>query len=423
MGGIASSLNGIHHRLSISIHSKCLSALSTVTKYRDLVSFLKMLPDEKTPLVSYESETNSRQERTVTVADNSRSDNHVDKSAEPLPEEPLGDVSIQSVHCHTEPREDCSNKKSRNKLMWSNLFIIVSISVEVVGGYYSNSLAIGTDVAHLIADLSAIWISIIAIKLAQWPRSMRMTFGWYRAEVVGAMLSVGIIWAVTAILVICAVFRIMSKEQSEMNGLAMLITSGLGLGINLIMYKFLDHSHAHGGGDPEHGHSHGAGEKNINTWSAQIHVIGDFFQSFGVCVASGVIYAKPEYTIADPIATCICSVVVLGATGPILWDIFAIFMEAVPSAISYSSVRNTLMTVPGIQAVHSLRIWSLSSNKTAISAHLVLDPNDDSDDAQKVCQAATLSIRQHHNPIEITLQVERKQPEMDNCGQCKEKIE
>ena len=72
-------------------------------------------------------------------------------------------------------------------------------------------------------------------------------------------------------------------------------------------------------------------------------------------MASGVIYAKPEYTIADPIATCICSVVVLGATGPILWDIFAIFMEAVPSAISYSSVRNTLLTVPGIQAVHNLR--------------------------------------------------------------------
>ena len=168
--------------------------------------------------------------------------------------------------------------RSRNKLIWSNLFIIVSISIEVVGGYFSNSLAIGTDVAHLIADLSAIWISIYAIDLAKRPRSKRMSFGWYRAENVGAMVSVLIIWAVTGFLVICAVFRMMSKEH-EMNGLVMLITSGLGVFINCIMYKFLDHSHGHGEGDAEHGHS--PGEKNINTWSAQIHVIGDFFQSLG----------------------------------------------------------------------------------------------------------------------------------------------
>ena len=126
--------------------------------------------------------------------------------------------------------------RSRNKLIWSNLFIIVSISIEVVGGYFSNSLAIGTDVAHLIADLSAIWISIYAIDLAKRPRSKRMSFGWYRAENVGAMVSVLIIWAVTGFLVICAVFRMRSKEH-EMNGLVMLITSGLGVFINCIMYK------------------------------------------------------------------------------------------------------------------------------------------------------------------------------------------
>ena len=124
-------------------------------------------------------------------------------------------------------------------------------------------------------------------------------------------------------------------------------------------------------------------------------------------IAAIVIYFKPDWEIVDPICTFVFSLLVLGTTVSILRNTLAVIMEAAPPGISYSSVRNTLLTVPGIQAVHNLRctvgtkihssnlkldfrIWSLTTDKTAMSAHLVLEANND---AEKVLRAATLSIR------------------------------
>ena len=110
----------------------------------------------------------------------------------------------------------------------------------------------------------------------------------------------------------------------------------------------------------------------------------------GVFIAALVIYFKPEWAIVDPICTFVFSLLVLGTTVTILRNTLAVIMEAAPPGTSYSSVRHTLLAVPGIQAVHNLRIWSLTTDKTAMSAHLVLEPKED---AEKVLRDATLSIR------------------------------
>ena len=158
---------------------------------------------------------------------------------------------------------------------------------EVVGGVLSNSLAIATDAAHLLTDFASFMISLFAIWVAGRPSSQRMSFGWHRAEVLGAMVSVLMIWVVTGVLVYMAVLRVISMEF-EIDAKVMLITSGLGVLVNIIMGASLhQHGHSHGGGgggaDAEHGHghSHGGGEENINVKAAFIHVIGDFLQSLG----------------------------------------------------------------------------------------------------------------------------------------------
>ena len=107
-------------------------------------------------------------------------------------------------------------------------------------------------------------------------------------------------------------------------------------------------------------------------------------------IAALVIYFKPEWAIVDPICTFVFSLLVLGTTVTILRNTLAVIMEAAPPGTSYSSVRHTLLAVPGIQAVHNLRIWSLTTDKTALSAHLVLGAKED---AEKVLRDATLSIR------------------------------
>lgn len=174
----------------------------------------------------------------------------------------------------------------------------------ILGGYLSNSLAIATDAAHLLTDFASFMISLFSLWIATRPATKRMSFGWYRSEVIGALTSVLLIWIVTGILVYLAVQRVIDTNF-EIDAFMMLITSGLGVLVNLVYEFFLhiinllsisfycfnsmgltlhQHGHTHGGGSS---HSH---DQNINVRAAFIHVIGDFLQSLGVFVAALVIY-------------------------------------------------------------------------------------------------------------------------------------
>ncbi|KAE9555390.1 hypothetical protein FO519_001402 [Halicephalobus sp. NKZ332] len=104
---------------------------------------------------------------------------------------------------------------------------------EVVGGFWAQSLAIITDAAHLLTDLASMMISLFSIYIASRPRSQRMSFGWHRAEVVGAFLSVFLIWVVTGVLVFLAVQRMITKDY-EINATVMAITAGVGVVVNLM---------------------------------------------------------------------------------------------------------------------------------------------------------------------------------------------
>ena len=110
----------------------------------------------------------------------------------------------------------------------------------------------------------------------------------------------------------------------------------------------------------------------------------------GVFVAALVIYFKPTWVIVDPICTFIFSVLVLATTINILKNTMAVIMEASPVGVSYSTVKNTFLNVAGIRAVHNLRIWSLTTDKTALACHLVVE---DGYNQQSVLQQATLAIR------------------------------
>jgi len=337
--------------------------------------------------------------------------------------------SGDSLHCH-QSRTDGIDKKARNKLIYASILCVLFMIGEIIGGFLSNSLAIATDAAHLLTDFASFMISLFAIWVAAKPKSQKLSFGWHRAEVLGAIVSVLMIWLVTGILVYMAVLRVINKNY-EINAEVMLITSGMGVVVNIIMGATLGHGHGHGGGD--HGHSHGGGDaennedshghahakeqENINVRAAFIHVVGDFIQSLGVFIAALVIYFKPTWTIIDPICTFVFSILVLGTTFTILQKTIGVLMEATPSGVDYDFVKSTFLSVPGIKQIHNLRIWGLTTDKTALSAHLAVEKGLN---AQQVLQEATIKIRSVYNFYEMTLQVEEFQSEMNGCDQCKD---
>ncbi|XP_035772740.1 zinc transporter 2-like isoform X1 [Anopheles albimanus] len=323
------------------------------------------------------------------------------------------ELSIRKIdsHCH-KPRTEGIDKIARKKLIMASMLCIIFMIAEIIGGIYSNSLAIATDAAHLMADLASFMISLLALWIAARPSTKRLSFGWYRAEVIGALISVLMIWVVTAILFYMAVLRTINRDF-ELDGEVMLITSGLGILVNVIMGATLHHhGHSHGGGGSS---THSHEEENINVRAAFIHVLSDFVQSLGVFIAALVIYFKPEWNIIDPICTFLFSVLVLGTTIAIMKDAIVVLMEGTPKYLDYTEVMQTFLQIEGVVRVHNLRIWALSINKIALAAHLAVEPNTNT---ELVLRQATQTVHAKYRFFETTLQIEEFQPDMEDCNQC-----
>eukprot|EP00744_Colponema_vietnamica_P007065 GILI01010202.1.p1 GENE.GILI01010202.1~~GILI01010202.1.p1 ORF type:complete len:547 (-),score=138.80 GILI01010202.1:255-1895(-) len=154
-------------------------------------------------------------------------------------------------------------EQARQKLIAVSIICVIFMIVEVIGGYLAHSLAIMTDAAHLLSDVSGFMISLFALYVGARPATDVLSFGFHRAEIIGALLSVALIWILTAGLVIEAIDRL--QEPEPVDGKVMFITSALGLAANLLMGKILHsggHHHHHGFGGHDHDHDHGHGHSH-----------------------------------------------------------------------------------------------------------------------------------------------------------------
>uniref|UniRef100_A0A8I5ZUT9 Solute carrier family 30 member 2 n=1 Tax=Rattus norvegicus TaxID=10116 RepID=A0A8I5ZUT9_RAT len=232
-------------------------------------------------------------------------------------------------------------------------------------------------------------------------------------EILGALLSVLSIWVVTGVLVYLAVQRLISGDY-EIKGDTMLITSGCAVAVNIIMGLAL-HQSGHG---HSHGHSHedsSQQQQNPSVRAAFIHVVGDLLQSVGVLVAAYIIYFKPEYKYVDPICTFLFSILVLGTTLTILRDVILVLMEGTPKGVDFTTVKNLLLSVDGVEALHSLHIWALTVAQPVLSVHIAIAQNVD---AQAVLKVARDRLQGKFNFHTMTIQIESYSEDMKSCQEC-----
>ncbi|XP_045792814.1 metal tolerance protein 1 isoform X2 [Trifolium pratense] len=149
---------------------------------------------------------------------------------------------------------------SMRKLLVAVILCVIFMTVELVGGIKANSLAILTDAAHLLSDVAAFAISLFSLWAAGWEATPRQSYGFYRIEILGALVSIQLIWLLTGIIVYQAIDRLITGSQ-EVDGFLMFIVAAFGLVVNIIMAVLLGHDHGHGHGHDHghghHGHSHG----------------------------------------------------------------------------------------------------------------------------------------------------------------------
>ncbi|XP_051909546.1 zinc transporter 2 [Hippocampus zosterae] len=368
-------------------------------------------------------------------------------SSERIPDFPFknggvaGSVDLNrpaSAHCHhraapATSSEDSGGKDTvlaKKKLYVASAVCLVFMIGEIVGGYLAHSLAIMTDAAHLLTDLGSMLVSIFSLWISSRPPTKNMTFGWYRSEILGAFFSVTSIWMVTGVLVYLAIERIVRNDY-EIEGHVMLLTSAFAVVVNILMAYILHHSttfHAHGRGyqhieddaqspPAPHGHALGGSHGSTSIRAAFIHVVGDLLQSIGVLVAAIVIYFRPEYKVADPICTFLFSIFVLCTTVTILKDVFRILMEGSPKGIEFKSVKEVLLSVKAVHSAHSLHLWALTLGHTMASVHLAVD---EAADTQLVLQEATELLHTKFGFHSVTIQVERYHSDMQTCKHCQD---
>ncbi|PNX84270.1 metal tolerance protein B-like [Trifolium pratense] len=321
----------------------------------------------------------------------------------------------------------CASNESVKKLSLLIVFYAIVMVVELIGGLKAHSLSVISDAAHLLSDIAGFAISLFAVWASGWEATPHQSFGYNRLEVLGALLSVQLIWFISGFLIYEAVGRLVYRNAS-VNGKLMFAIATFGFVLNCIMVLWLghDHSHHHGFGrsdhdhshhheatDHEHSHHHGhdhshhqCGEDsahdhgteelpkiideenltmlsngkrninvlNINIQGAYLHVMTDMIQSIGVMIAGGVIWAKPEWFMVDLLCTLIFSVLSLSTTLPMLRNIFGILMERTPSEINIIQLENGLRSMKGVQEVHDLHVWAITVGKLFLSCHVVAEP-------------------------------------------------
>lgn len=324
-------------------------------------------------------------------------------------------------------KEKLKHKKVMKRLIIAATLYFLFMTGEIIGGYVSNSLAIMTDAVHMLTDVVGILFSLLALWLSTKPPTKRFTFGLHRLEVVSAVLSVMLIYILTAVLLFEAVQRTMNQDF-DIDGDVMLITAAVGVAVNLIMGFLLNqngHVHSHG-----HGHSHGPATGHVSGSQPQqkahgslavraafIHALGDLLQSVGVLIAAYIVRFKPEYKLADPICTYIFSVLVICTTFRIIRDTVVIVLEGVPRHLDTQRIREDLLKLEDVQAVDELNIWALTADKTAALVHLQLTPSGDSN-WEEVQSKARLLLLHTYGLSRCTVQVQTFRQRQNSCTNC-----
>lgn len=324
-------------------------------------------------------------------------------------------------------RELLKQRKVKTRLTIAAVLYLLFMIGELVGGYIANSLAIMTDALHMLTDLSAIILTLLALWLSSKSPTRRFTFGFHRLEVLSAMVSVLLVYVLMGFLLYEAVQRTIHMNY-EINGDIMLITAAVGVAVNVIMGFLLNqsghhHSHSHSHSLPSNsptmvssGQSHG--QDSLAVRAAFVHALGDLVQSVGVLIAAYIIRFKPEYKIADPICTYIFSLLVAFTTFRIIWDTVVIILEGVPSHLNVDYIKESLMKIEDVYSVEDLNIWSLTSGKSTAIVHMQLIPGSSSKWEEVQSKAKHLLLNTF-GMYKCTIQLQSYRQEMNRtCANC-----
>lgn len=245
---------------------------------------------------------------------------------------------------------------SQRRLLWALLITGGFGLVELAGGFWSGSLALISDAGHMFTDTGALLLALIANLIGQRPANYDKSYGYARAEIIGALVNGITMLGLVGWIFIEAVQRLL--HPNTVNGMGVMVIAVIGLCVNIASAWQLSHDH-----------------DNLNSRAAFIHVLGDLLGSAAAIVAGAVIYFTGWQPI-DPILSVLVCLLILRSTWSVLRQSINVLMESVPAGLDLHDIGHALAAEDGVIEVHDLHIWRISGNRIALSAHLLIHHHD-----------------------------------------------
>ncbi|MDQ7783280.1 MAG: cation diffusion facilitator family transporter [Desulfomonilaceae bacterium] len=277
-------------------------------------------------------------------------------------------------------------ERSGEKRLLIVLFITAGyMIVEVIGGLWFNSLALLADAGHMLSDVMAQGLAYAAIRIGRRSPTERLTYGFKRTEILAALWNGLALWAIVAVIFYEAWHRFFNP--APVVGKGMLIVAAVGLAVNLCMAGILMRDrHA-----------------SLNVRGVFLHVISDALGSVGAIVAAIVILTTGLY-IADPMVSVFIGVLILYSSWGLIRESVNVLMEGVPFGMDITEVERAMLARAGVCCIHDLHVWTISSRRIALSAHVVLA--DSETDRDGIVRDLRTVLRDEFNIGHITIQAE-----------------
>ncbi|MEX2112006.1 MAG: cation diffusion facilitator family transporter [Pirellulales bacterium] len=289
-------------------------------------------------------------------------------------------------HAHGNPTVRAQN---RVRLAWTLALTLLYMLAEIVGGYASGSLALLADAGHMFSDAAALGLSLFAAWISARPPTAKLSYGYYRAEILAALANGATLVAIAILIVIEAIHRLSAPQPVA--GLLMLGIASGGLVINIVGLAILN------GGKGE----------NLNMHGAWLHLLTDALGSVAALVAGGLIWLAGWYWV-DPVASILIALLVTYSSWNLLKQAIAILMESTPAHLDVDRVRSAMAETPGARGVHDLHIWTITSGMVSLSAHVVLANGHD---PSVTLEALSKALHDRFGIDHVTIQIEPDGPQ------------
>ncbi|MGN7250852.1 cation diffusion facilitator family transporter [Arthrobacter sp. SAFR-014] len=260
--------------------------------------------------------------------------------------------------------------------------------IQLVGSLLSGSLALLADAGHMLSDAAGVFIALMAAWIAALPANDLRTYGYQRAEVLAALANALILVVVAAVIFTEAIRRIGSAPEVHTD--IMLYAAILGAAANLVSLLILRK----------------AQQESLNVRGAYLEVLGDLLGSFAV-IAAALVIKFTGYLAADTIASVIIALMILPRAWHLLREVVDVLLEATPKGVEVSMIREHILSVAGVVAVHDIHIWTITSGVPVFSAHVVVEDEVlSAKGADQVLDKLTTCLGSHFDTEHCTFQLE-----------------